>query len=112
MSIGPRQPRATRSTRGGARQMARHLLNGEQNEQICVHEIKGFVAGSVLGALNASYALSKGTKCRQLMFSLSMNPPAGESVPVEVFEDALERIEKQLGLTGQPRVVVFHEKEP
>jgi hypothetical protein len=42
---------------------------------------------------------------------MSATPPAGEKVPVEVFEKALERIESKLGLAGQPRVVVFHEKE-
>jgi len=99
------------SQRGGARQMALHLMNGEQNEHVNVHQIRGFVAGSVLGALNESYALSKGTKCRQFMYSLSLNPPGSENVPVEVFEDALKRVEEKLGLDGQPRVVVFHEKE-
>jgi len=100
------------SQRGGARQMALHLMNGEQNEHVSVHEIsKGFVAGDVLGALNEAYALSKGTKCVQFMYALSLNPPANEKVPVKVFEDALSRIEERLGLTGQPRVLVFHEKE-
>lgn len=97
--------------RGGGRQMALHLLNGEQNEHVTVHDIRGFVAGDVLGALNEAYALSKGTKCKQFMFSLSLNPPSGEAVPVPVFEEALDRIEKKLGLEDQPRVVVFHEKE-
>jgi hypothetical protein len=45
------------------------------------------------------------------MFSLSLNPPQGESVSVDDFEDALDRIESKLGLSGQPRVIVFHEKE-
>ncbi len=99
------------SQRGGARQMALHLLNGEMNEHVSVHEISGFVANDVHGALNEAYALSKGTKCMQFMFSLSLNPPPEEKVPVSVFEEALERIEKKLGLEGQPRVVLFHEKE-
>lgn len=99
------------SQRGGARQMALHLLNGEMNEHVTLHEISGFVADSVHGALNEAYALSKGTKCTQFMFSLSLSPPPGESVPVPVFEEALARIEKKLGLEGQPRVVIFHEKE-
>ena len=45
------------------------------------------------------------------MFSLSLNPPQSESVPVEYFEKALADIEKDLKLEGQPRVIVFHEKE-
>lgn len=99
------------SQRGGARQMARHLMNGEQNEHVSIHEIKGFVADTIMGALNEVYALSKGTQCKQFLYSLSMNPPQNEKVPVEDFEEALARIEDKLGLTGQPRVVVFHEKE-
>ncbi|MEO1137540.1 MAG: relaxase, partial [Pseudomonadota bacterium] len=39
------------------------------------------------------------------------SPPEAESVPVAVFEEAITRIEDKIGLTGQPRVIVFHEKE-
>lgn len=34
-----------------------------------------------------------------------------KSVRIEVFEKALADVEERLGLTGQPRIVVFHEKE-
>ncbi len=97
--------------RGGGRQMALHLLNTQQNEHAHVHEVSGFMASDVLGALNEAHAISKGTQCKQFMYSLSLNPPQNEAVPVHVFEQALERIEKKLGLEGQPRVIVFHEKE-
>lgn len=97
--------------RAGGRQMALHLLNREQNEHVYVHEVSGFMAHDVLGALNEAYALSKGTKCTQFMYSLSLNPPLDEKVDIETFEKTLERVEKKLGLENQPRVVVFHEKE-
>jgi hypothetical protein len=97
--------------RAGGRQMAMHLLNSGQNEHVTVHEVSGFIASDVLGALNEAYALSKGTQCKQFMYSLSLNPPQNERVPVSVFENTLERVEKKLGLEGQPRVLVFHEKE-
>ena len=97
--------------RAGGRQMALHLLNGEQNEHVNVHEVRGFISSDVLGALNEAYALSRGTQCRQFMYALSLNPPQDERVSVETFEATLDRIEKKLGLEGQPRVVVFHEKE-
>jgi len=97
--------------RGGGRQMALHLLNTEQNEHAHVHEIRGFMSSDVLGALNEAYAISKGTQCKQFMYSLSLNPPKNENVPVHVFEETLERIEKKLKLVEQPRVIVFHEKE-
>jgi len=97
--------------RAGGRQMALHLLNGEQNEHVNVHEVRGFIASDVLGALNEAYALSAGTRCKQFMYALSLNPPQNERVAIETFEATLERIEKKLGLEDQPRVVVFHEKE-
>ena len=97
--------------RAGGRQMALHLLNSGQNEHVTVHEVSGFMADDVLGALNEAYALSKGTQCKQFMYALSLNPPQDEKVPVATFENALDRIEKKLGLEGQPRVIVFHEKE-
>ncbi|MPT47964.1 MAG: relaxase [Sphingobium sp.] len=99
------------SKRGGAMQLGRHLLNGEQNEHVEVHEVSGFISDNLMGAMKESYALSLGTKCQQHLFSVSLNPPAGESVHVETFEQACNLIEQRLGLSGQPRMIVFHEKE-
>lgn len=99
------------SKRGGAMQLGRHLLNGEQNEHVEVHEVSGFVSENLMGAMKESYALSLGTKCRQHLFAVSLNPPAGEAVRIEVFEQACRMIEERLGLSGQPRMIVFHEKE-
>ena len=48
--------------RGGARQMALHLMNGEMNEHVELHEIRGFVSENIMGALNEIYAVSKGTQ--------------------------------------------------
>lgn len=64
------------------------------------------MAGNVLGVLNEAYALSKGTQCKQFMYSLSLNPPQNEKVSIQIFEETLDRVEKKLGLEGQPRVVV------
>jgi hypothetical protein len=97
--------------RGGARQMARHLTNTQDNEHVEVHEISGFMSGSVMGALDEIHAVSRGTKCKQYMFSVSLNPPHDVIAPVEYFEKAITQIEERNGLSGQPRVVVFHEKE-
>jgi len=99
------------SQRGGSSNLAAHLLK-EENEHVEVHEIRGFACDDLKGALNEAYALSRGTKrCKQFLFSLSLNPPREENVGVADFEAAIERIERKLGLTGQPRAIVFHEKE-
>lgn len=96
--------------RGGARDLARHLMKPE-NEHIEVLEVRGFVADTLMGALREAEAVSRGTKCAQHLYSLSLSPPQTERVPVAVFEDAIDRIEAKLGLAGHPRVVVFHEKK-
>jgi hypothetical protein len=96
--------------RGGGRDLAAHLLSGE-NDHVTVHEVRGFASDDVRGAFQEAHALSLGTRCKQFLFSLSFNPPPRENVSTETFEDAIARAEAKLGLTDQPRVIVFHEKE-
>ena len=90
--------------RGGAKQLGLHLLKTTENEHVEVHEVRGFMASDLLGALREAEAISKGTRCTQPLFSVSLNPPQTESVRTEVFESALTAIEERNGLTGQPRV--------
>ncbi|WP_289036540.1 relaxase/mobilization nuclease domain-containing protein [uncultured Roseibium sp.] len=97
--------------RGDGRQLGRYLLTMGENEHIEVHEVRGFVSDDVAGALSEVDAIAKGTKCRQSLFSVSLNPPPNENVRIQTFEKAIEAIEEKNGLSGQPRVVVFHEKE-
>jgi Relaxase/Mobilisation nuclease domain len=99
------------SQRAGARQLAAHLLNERDNEHVRLHELRGFVASDLHGALREAQAVAKGTKCKQYLFSLSLNPPQGALVGEADFEGAAERAEKALGLDGQPRALVIHEKE-
>lgn len=99
------------SQRGGSKQLGLHLLKTEENEHVEVHEVRGFLSDDVMGAMQEAYAVSKGTQCKQFLFSVSLNPPETENVRIEVFEGAINDIEERNGLTGQPRIVVFHEKE-
>ena len=96
--------------RGGAKNLALHLLKTE-NEHVEIHELRGFVSNNLVSALNEIHAVSRGTKARQFLFSLSLNPPPSENVPTAAFEDAIRRIENKLGLSDQPRAIVFHEKK-
>lgn len=99
------------SQRGGGGDLAVHLLRTDENEHVRVHELRGFASENVRDAFREVQAIARGTKCRQYLFSLSLSPPTGESVGVPVFEAAIARIEQKLGLEGQPRAVVLHEKE-
>lgn len=99
------------SQRSGAKQLGQHLLKTEENEHVEIHEISGFLSADLMGAMKEARALSLGTKCKQHLFSVSLNPPSTEFVRAEVFEGACDMIEERLGLKGQPRMIVFHEKE-
>lgn len=99
------------SQRGHGQNLAVHLMRLDDNEHVALHELRGFAADNLRDAFTEAEAISGGTKCRQYLFSLSLSPPEDARVPVEVFEDAIGRIEERLGLSGQPRAVVFHEKE-
>lgn len=98
------------NSRGGAYDLARHLLK-QENEQVEVHELLGFAAQDLLGALQETYAISRATKCKQCLYSLSLSPPKEAKVRNADFEDAVSRADEKLGLQGQPRAIVFHVKD-
>ncbi len=97
--------------RGGSKQLAIHLQKTEDNEHVEIHEVRGFASNDLNEALYEAYAISRGTRCKQFLYSLSLNPPENETVPIKVFEKAIANIEERLKLSGQPPVIVFHEKE-
>ncbi len=99
------------SQRANASELAKHLLNADENEHVTVHEVRGFVALDLAGALMEAYAISRGASCKHFLFAVSLNPPDYADVPIEDFEAVIEDIEKKLGLLEQPRIVVFHEKK-
>lgn len=96
--------------RGGAKGLALHLMKDE-NDHVELHELRGFASSNLMGALNETYAISKGTRCKKFMYSMSVNPPPGKTVSTADILGAVEESEKVLKLTGQPRAIVFHEKE-
>jgi len=98
------------SQRGGAGALATHLLNAEDNEHIDVHAINGFVADDVHGAFQEIEAISRATSCKQFLFSVSFSPPKDAVVSDAEFETAIEDAVSRTGLSGQPHVVIFHEK--
>lgn len=96
--------------RAGDRELALHLLKDE-NDHVEVYELRGFVSDDLESALKEIRAVSKGTRAKQYLYSLSLNPPPNAKVSTETFLHTIERVEKTLNLNNQPRGIVFHEKE-
>lgn len=97
--------------RGDAGQLARYLLTTRDNEHVELHEVTGFVSEDLVDAFHEADAVARGTRCKNYLFSMSLNPPEGAHVSTEVFERTADAIEKKLGLKNQPRAIVFHEKD-
>lgn len=95
--------------RGGAKDLALHLLK-EENEHIEIHEVRGFASDNLMAALNETYAISRATRCKQFLFSLSLNPPKHENISTETFKQAIDRAEEKLGLNDQPAPSFFMRK--
>ena len=95
--------------RGNGADLAIHLMNSYDNESIEVAEVYGTVAGDLLGAFGEIEAVSLGTKATEPFYSLSIDPP--QPMTREQYFEAISAIEHGLGLTDQPRAVVFHVKD-
>lgn len=98
------------STRGNAAELARHLLRLDENDHVDLHDLRGVTTDDLSSAFKEMTYVAKGTRCAKFLFSLSLNPPQDAIVPIKVFEKAVAQIEGDLGLTAQPRAIVFHEK--
>ena len=101
------------SQRSGGGDLATHLLNEQDNEYVEIADLRGAIADDLHGAFAEWEAeASAMTKCRNYLYSLSVNPdPANGPMPRELYDDYIARVEESLGLFGQPRAVVFHVKE-
>lgn len=97
------------NSRANGQDLARHLMSPD-NERVDVHSIEGFASDDLHGAFKEAEAVSRGTRCKKYLFSLSLSPPPDETVETSIFEDAIDRAESKLGLSGMPKATVFHEK--
>ena len=71
--------------------------------------MRGLVADDLHGAFAEIEAVASGTRCKQPFYSLAINPPLPLSR--EQYMATIDHIEGKLGLTNQPRAVVFHVKD-
>lgn len=89
----------------------KHLGNRDKNERVELIEIAGLDAATVADAFREMEAVSLGTKCTNYFYQANINPRIDESLTPAQWREAVDTLEKNLGLTGQPRFVVEHEKE-
>ncbi len=89
-------------------------MNACDNETIRIEHVRGAVASDLHGAFSEWEAEARAlSRCRNYLYSLSINPAQHVygRLTRDQYDDYIDRVEAALGLAGQPRAVVFHEKE-
>jgi len=100
------------SQRGGGQDLATHLQNTYDNEVMEVAEIRGAIASDLHGAFKEWEVQAETlTRCRKYLYSMSINPdPQQGDLTRDEYRDYVKRAEETLGLSDQPRAIVFHTK--
>ena len=97
-------------SRAGPQQLATHLGNAEKNERVSLVETRGTIAQDLRGALVEMDAYAVGTKCERSLYHAAISPQPPHVLTPEQRSEAIDALEKRLGLDGHSRVVVMHEK--
>jgi hypothetical protein len=97
-------------SRSGAAALAAHLTSAK-NERVDVAEIRGLFAQDLSGALREMEDVASGSTCGLFMYHASIDPDARYSMTREQWRESVDVLEKNLGLSDQPRAVVMHVKE-
>jgi hypothetical protein len=98
-------------SRGNGAQLGRYLIAPGENERVRVVEIRGVAALDVPGALLEMDALAAGAQTEKPLYHASINTRASERMTDEQRIRAIDVLEEKLGLTGQSRTIVVHEKK-
>lgn len=96
------------SQRAGGRDLATHLLNEYDNESVELAGLEGTVATDLHGAFAEIDAIASRINCNKPFYSLSISP--ARPITRAQYFDAIDRAEACLGLSDQPRAVIFHVK--
>jgi len=90
---------------------AKHLTNNEMNRDVRLADIRGMAAKNIGQAFYEMRAVASGTRCKNFFYHAHLNPLEHELLTPEQWERAVDELEKSLGLEGQPRFVVEHDKK-
>lgn len=83
--------------RGDAPQLVQYLLAERDNDHVELHDVRGFASDDIVAAFEEAEAIASGTRCHNHLFSISLNPPEGQQVSTEAFEQAIAQVEKKDG---------------
>lgn len=96
------------NSRGGASQLARHLLRTDTNERVKIIEMQSPL-DDLGDTLRDWQFISTGTKGTKGLYHANISPD-NYAMTLKQWLRCVEVLEKELGLTGQPRTIIMHMK--
>ena len=90
------------------RKLAKYLTTGTRGERAELFELRGFIADNIKDAFRDVHIMAEATKADGLFFHIQVRNPEGETLDRQQWEYTANRIERMLGLGGQPRAIAFH----
>jgi hypothetical protein len=100
--------------KGGSRaaptQLGKHLLRADTNERVEILQLLS-PTGNLTEALRDWQVLAGGTNGSKGLYHANIDPDARYKMTPEQWQRSVDVLEEKLGLQGQPRVIVLHEKE-
>jgi len=91
--------------------LAQYMTTGKDGERAELWQLRGFEATGIKDAFRDVQTMADGTKCQQPFFHVQVRNREGEKLTRQQWEITANRIERMLGLTGQPRAIAFHTNE-
>ncbi len=97
--------------RGGPAALATHLERRDTNEKVSVRELRGVTSRDIHGALREMDCMGAGAVSTRTLYHAAINTASKERLTEEQKQQAIDRLETELGFTGQPRIIVEHLKK-
>lgn len=98
------------ASRGNAGQLSRYLMNAQANDRVAVLELPP-LAPDVAAAIRDMERVAVVTQGRKPLYHAQINPEPGYAMTANQWQRAVDVLGENLGLNGQPRAVVLHEKD-
>lgn len=90
----------------------KHLQRTDTNDEVHIREVRGTLAEDLEEALREMQAVAAGSRSQgNFMYQANINPRADERLTPEQWREAVDTLEKNLGLEDHQRVVIEHVKE-
>ena len=96
-------------SRAGPSGLANHLQRQDTNERVLIVEV-AWATDNLKEALRDWQALAAGTNGSKGLYHANIDPAKDYQMTGEQWAYAVQQLEAELGLEGQPRAVVLHQK--